>query len=364
MTNPEKPVKTTDEQVLVETRHLCKSYPIRSRFFTRIEGWVKAVDDVSLAIHRGETLGLVGESGCGKTTLGHCILQLIPVTSGQVFFEGIEITALDKTELRRMRKDMQIIFQDPFSSLNPRMTVGGMLREVLSFHNIVERSRMKEQVDELLKTVGLSPSHAYRYPHEFSGGQRQRIGIARALALEPKFIVCDEPISALDVSIQSQILNLLQQLQEQYQLTYLFIAHDLAVVEHISNRVAVMYLGRIVEIADYRQIYESPLHPYTHALMSAVPVPDPKAKRDRIVLSGEVPDPSQAPSGCAFHPRCPEVMPECASVAPMLREHGDGHKVSCLKYSASWPEQRGASSPTPGEEALAASTRTGALADD
>ncbi len=364
MTNQYESIKAMDDKVLLKTRHLCKSYPIRSRFFSRVEGWVKAVDDVSLDIHRGETLGLVGESGCGKTTLGHCILQLTPVTSGQVFFEGVDITVLDKTELRRMRKDMQIIFQDPFSSLNPRMTVGGMLREVLHFHNIVDRSRMKEKVDELLKTVGLSPSHAYRYPHEFSGGQRQRIGIARALALEPKFIVCDEPISALDVSIQSQILNLLQQLQEQYQLTYLFIAHDLAVVEHISNRVAVMYLGRIVEIADYRQIYENPLHPYTIALMSAVPVPDPKAKRDRIVLPGEVPDPSQAPSGCAFHTRCPEMMPECSSVAPVLREHDDGHKVSCLKYAASWPERHGVSSTVPGGEVMVSPAKDGALADD
>ncbi|NOY05192.1 MAG: ATP-binding cassette domain-containing protein [Chlorobi bacterium] len=364
MTNREESVRTKANQVLVETWNLCKSYPMRSRFLTRVVGWVKAVDNVSLTIRRGETLGLVGESGCGKTTLGHCILQLIPATSGKVFFEGVDITALDKTELRRMRKDMQIIFQDPYSSLNPRMTVGGMLREVLHFHNIVDRSRMKDKVDELLKTVGLSPSHAYRYPHEFSGGQRQRIGIARALALEPKFIVCDEPISALDVSIQSQILNLLQQLQEQYQLTYLFIAHDLAVVEHISNRVAVMYLGRIVEIADYRQIYENPLHPYTLALMSAVPIPDPKAKRDRIVLPGEVPDPTRAPSGCAFHPRCPEAMPECSSVSPVLREHDDGHKVSCLKYSTSWPEQSGVSTVVPAETITASPTQGGALADD
>jgi oligopeptide/dipeptide ABC transporter ATP-binding protein len=324
---------------ILEVKNLKKYFPIKKGVFSKVVGHVKAVDDVSFTINRGETLGLVGESGCGKTTAGRAILRLIEPTSGSVKFEGKEVTTMGRDELRTMRRQMQIIFQDPYSSLNPRITVGGMLSEIIRFHGLRKTdAEIKDRVDELLNIVGLSPLHARRYPHEFSGGQRQRIGIARALSVEPKFIVCDEPVSALDVSIQSQVINLLEDLQQKLQLTYLFIAHDLSVVEHISNRVCVMYLGKVAEISDYRSIYTSPKHPYTEALLSAVPVPDPDHKRHRIILGGDVPSPANVPSGCYFHPRCPKVMPECKSITPKLADVGNGHYVSCILYPQSRPE--------------------------
>src|SRR5579872_3590096 len=324
---------------ILEVKNLKKYFPIKKGIFSKVVGHVKAVDDVSFTINRGETLGLVGESGCGKTTTGRAILRLIEPTAGSVKFEGKEVTTMGRDELRTMRRQMQIIFQDPYSSLNPRITVGGMLSEIIRFHGLSKTdAEIKDRVDELLNIVGLSPLHARRYPHEFSGGQRQRIGIARALSVEPKFIVCDEPVSALDVSIQSQVINLLEELQQKLQLTYLFIAHDLSVVEHISNRVCVMYLGKVAEISDYRSIYTSPKHPYTEALLSAVPIPDPDKKRQRIILGGDVPSPANVPSGCYFHPRCPKVMPECKDIAPLLSDVGAGHYVSCILYPESVPE--------------------------
>jgi oligopeptide/dipeptide ABC transporter ATP-binding protein len=315
--------------ILVDVKNLKKYFPIRRGLFSRVVGFVKAVDNVDFSIRKGETLGLVGETGCGKTTTGRVILRLIEATAGSVFFDGVDLFALSKSILRKKRKEMQVIFQDPYSSLNPRMTVGGMLAEALKLHNIVPTHKLKEQIAHLLEIVGLSPDHARRYPHEFSGGQRQRIGIARALSVEPKFIVCDEPISALDVSIQAQIINLLQDLQEKFHLTYLFIAHDLSVVEHISNRVAVMYLGKIVEVASRDVLYNSPLHPYTEALLSAVPVPDPSFKSRRIILTGDVPSPANPPSGCYFHPRCRHAVDICSTKAPELEEISPGHSVSC-----------------------------------
>ena len=320
---------------ILEVRGLKKYFPIYSGLFAqRVEGWVRAVDDVSFSIRRGETLGLVGESGCGKTTTGRCILQLDRPTAGEVLFEGQNLARMADAALRPLRRQMQIVFQDPYSSLNPRMTIGQILSEPIRVHRISpDGRRYEDRVAELLSVVGLNPLMAGRYPHELSGGQRQRVGIARALALEPKFIVCDEPISALDVSIQAQILNLLEELQERFGLTYLFIAHDLSVVRHISDRIVVMYLGKVVEIADRQELYENPLHPYTKALLSAVPIPDPlvEAKRERVVLGGEVPSPLNPPHGCIFHSRCPIAVEECRQRVPELREVRPNHRAACIR---------------------------------
>jgi oligopeptide transport system ATP-binding protein len=323
----------TDERPLLEVRNLVKHFHVPGGFLGRHAGVVHAVEGVSFAIRRGETLGLVGESGCGKTTTGRCILQLERPTSGQVLFEGRDLTTLDEEALRPVRRKMQVIFQDPYSSLNPRMTVGQMLAEPLAVHGIVPGAAAREaRVQELLRHVGLLPQHARRYPHELSGGQRQRVGIARALAMEPALIVCDEPVSALDVSIQAQIINLLEDLQAEFGLTYLFVAHDLSVVRHISDRVAVMYLGKIVELADRKSLYDDPLHPYTKALLAAVPIPDPEleARRERLVLGGEVPSSLSPPAGCVFHPRCPIAVDRCRSEVPPLREVKPGHWAACL----------------------------------
>ncbi|MFQ5852303.1 MAG: ABC transporter ATP-binding protein [Candidatus Binatia bacterium] len=323
-----------DARPLLEVRDLFKHYPVRTGTLFGSWGLIRAVDGVSFNIARGETLGLVGESGCGKTTTGRCILQLEQPTSGQVTFEGQGLTGLEEVALRKVRRRMQVIFQDPYSSLNPRMTVGQIINEPLKVHEILPTQAARAQrVAELLHYVGLLPAQADRYPHELSGGQRQRVGVARALALEPSFIVCDEPVSALDVSIQAQIINLLEELQERFRLTYLFVAHDLSVVRHISDRVAVMYLGKMVEIADRKALYEEPLHPYTKALLSAVPIPDPavEAKREHIVLKGEVPSPLNPPSGCVFHPRCPIAIPDCQRVVPDLREVYPGHWGACVR---------------------------------
>ncbi len=318
-------------QNILEIRNLVKYFPITKGFiFQRQAGAVKAVDDVSFNIRQGETLGLVGESGCGKTTTGRVILRLMEPTSGEAYFEGRNIFKLTKEELRRMRRDMQIIFQDPYSSLNPRMTVGDIVGEPLEIHNLARGKDKVRRVQELLEVVGLSPYHANRYPHEFSGGQRQRIGIARALAVNPKLIICDEPVSALDVSIQAQVLNLLQELQKEFGLTYLFIAHDLSVVKHISDRIAVMYLGRIVEVGTTDQLFENPQHPYTEALLSAVPIPDPAMRRERIILPGDVPSPVNPPKGCRFHTRCLYAQPSCSVDDPALVDYShDGHSVAC-----------------------------------
>jgi oligopeptide/dipeptide ABC transporter ATP-binding protein len=321
------------DEILV-VRNLTKHFEVAGGFLSGQRGVVKAVDGVSFSIRRGETLGLVGESGCGKTTTGRCILQLERPTSGQVIFEGRDLTALSEAELRPVRRRIQVIFQDPFSSLNPRMTLGQIIAEPLAVHGIVhERAAREARVRELLRRCGLLPAMADRYPHELSGGQRQRAGIARALAMEPALIVCDEPVSALDVSIQAQIINLLEELQAELGLTYLFVAHDLSVVRHISDRVVVMYLGKIVEITDRTSLYEDPLHPYTKALLSAVPIPDPaiEARREHIVLGGEVPSPLSPPSGCVFHPRCPIAIDECRRGVPELREVRAGHGVACIR---------------------------------
>src|SRR5512138_2419593 len=314
-------------ETLLSVKNLKKHFAISSGVFARTHDHVHAVDGVSFDIAQGETLGLVGESGCGKSTTGRCILRLIEPTSGEVWFEGADVTRLGTDALRQLRRDMQIIFQDPYASLNPRLTVGAIIGEALQIHGLAKsRKALEERVVELLETVGLQPDHLFRFPHEFSGGQRQRIGIARALAVEPKLVVCDEPVSALDVSIQAQVINLLEDLQEQFGLTYLFIAHDLSVVEHISTRVAVMYLGRVVEIAPAEDLYATPLHPYTEALLSAVPIPDPAIKRRRIILQGDVPNPINPPSGCHFHTRCPiRQLPFCAENAPPLEEKRPGH---------------------------------------
>ena len=315
---------------LLEIKNLATFFPVRAGVLQKAVAWVRAVDNVSLTIQPGETIGLVGESGCGKTTLGRTILRLYEPTAGEIWFEGKNITGLDGADLKSFRRRAQMIFQDPYGSLNPRMTISQIVGEPLRIHKLCATStEERDRVAELLKAVGLSPDHSRRYPHEFSGGQRQRIGIARALAVDPKFIVCDEPVSALDVSVQAQIINLLQELQEKLNLTYLFIAHDLAVVEHISDRVLVMYLGKVVEEAASEELYAHPMHPYTQALISAVPTIDPTTKHQRIVLPGDVPSPINPPSGCPFHPRCPKAIESCSKVVPAWREVRKDHWVAC-----------------------------------
>jgi len=318
-------------EALVKVVGLKKHFPIRRGVLQRQVGAVKAVDGVSFDVHKGETLGLVGESGCGKSTTGRVILQLYPPTAGHVYFDGVDLTQLKGEALRQTRRKMQMIFQDPYASLNPRMTVGEIVGEPLDVHGTARGKEKKERVEHLLRVVGLNPFFADRFPHEFSGGQRQRIGIARALALSPSFIVCDEPISALDVSIQAQVVNMLEDLQKEFGLTYLFIAHDLSMVRHISDRVAVMYLGKIMELADRRELYNDPLHPYTQALMSAVPVPDPllEEKRQRVILTGDVPSPANPPKGCPFNTRCPLAIDICREVDPEWREFKPRHWVAC-----------------------------------
>lgn len=322
------------DEILIEVKDLKMWFPItQGIIIQRHVGDIKAVDGVSFFIRRGETLGLVGESGCGKTTTGRAILQLYRPTGGEVLFEGKDLTKMKGEELRRMRRRMQMIFQDPYASLNPRMTVGGIIGEPLEVHKLAGRKERKERVEELLRLVKMNPYFVNRYPHEFSGGQRQRIGVARALAVNPDFIVCDEPISSLDVSIQAQIINLLEELQEEFNLTYLFIAHDLSVVRHISDRVAVMYLGKIFELTDRDELYRNPLNPYTQALLSAVPIPDPvvEEKRERIILTGDVPSPANPPAGCNFSARCPVVMEICKEKEPEFKEVGGEHWVACWR---------------------------------
>ena len=316
----------TAKSKLVEIKHLVKHFPVEGT-----DDLVRAVDDVSFDIKAGETLGLVGESGCGKSTVGRCLLRLYEPTSGEIRFEDQEITDISGGAMQKLRREMQIIFQDPYASLNPRLTIEKIVGEPLVIHKIGNASERRARVADLLAKVGLNPDYMRRYPHEFSGGQRQRIGIARALALNPKLIVADEPVSALDVSVQAQVVNLLQDLQSEFGLTYLFISHGLAVVEHISNRVAVMYLGKIVEIADAASLYENPLHPYTKALLSAIPIPDPTRKRQRIVLQGDVPTPINPPSGCRFRTRCPLAIDECAAIVPELREIEPNHFAACIR---------------------------------
>ena len=322
------------DNTLLEVKNLKMYFPVTKGLLKKVVANVKAVDDVSFSVKKGETLGLVGESGCGKTTVARCILRLYRPTAGEIIFEGQDISGWPKNKVRPLRQKMQLIFQDPYSSLDPRQSAGNIVGEPLTIHNLTKNNdEYKQRLAELFTMVGLDPGMADRVPHEFSGGQRQRIGIARALASNPSFIVCDEPISALDVSIQAQVINLLQELQERLGLTYLFVAHDLSVVRHISDRVAVMYLGRIVEITDWKALYENPLHPYTKALLSAVPIPDPvvEEKRERIILTGDVPSPMNPPPGCNFHPRCPMAIPECSKTIPTLREIGENHEVSCIR---------------------------------
>jgi len=322
------PVKVASKELLV-VDDLKTYFPVRAGVLQRVVAWVKAVDGVSFTIREGETFGLVGESGCGKTTVGRTILRLQPASGGSVFFDGEDVFGKRKGDLKPLRRNMQIVFQDPYSSLDPRMPVGDIIAEGLQIHGIGDQKERQAVVLEMLDKVGLNPYHANRYPHEFSGGQRQRIGIARALALRPKFIICDEPVSALDVSIQSQILNLLRSLSEEFGLTYLFIAHNLSVVEHISDRVGVMYLGKLVEVAHREELYHNPLHPYTRALLSAIPLPKPRSKRERIVLKGEIPSPLNPPSGCRFHTRCPLAQEICKRDEPAFEEKSPGHGVAC-----------------------------------
>jgi oligopeptide/dipeptide ABC transporter ATP-binding protein len=325
-------VKAADVGALLDVHNLKVHFPIKKGLFSKTVGYVYAVDDVSMRLGKGETLGLVGESGCGKTTTGLAILRLITPTSGTVTYDGKNITAMGRSELRPLRQDLQMIFQDPYSSLNPRMTVNQILSDPMDVHGLYPGGERRQRIAFLLEKVGLSPEHGRRYPHEFSGGQRQRVGIARALALNPRVIVGDEPVSALDLSIRAQILNLLIDLQREFDLSYIIVAHDLAVVEYICNRIAVMYLGRIVEVATYRDLYTDAKHPYTQALLSAVPIPDPKKARTRLILKGDVPSPIQPPPGCHFHPRCPYRMEVCDQKDPMLKDVGGGHEVSCFLY--------------------------------
>ena len=318
---------------MLEVKNLKQYFPIKAGLMQRVVGHVKAVDGISFSIARGKTMGLVGESGCGKTTVGKTILRLIPKTSGEVIFNGVDVFAMNREDLRRLRPKMQIIFQDPFSSLSPRLPVSEIIGEAVKEHKIVPESEYDDYLDSIMKSCGLQPYHKDRYPHEFSGGQRQRICIARALALKPAFVVCDEPVSALDVSVQAQIINLLKDLQDEFGLTYLFISHDLSVVEHISDDVGVMYLGDLVEYGSKKSIFQNPLHPYTQALLSAAPVPDPAAKRNRIILEGSIPSPANPPSGCKFHTRCRERMEICSKAVPQTREIEPGHKVVCHLYN-------------------------------
>lgn len=336
--------RNPNKRVLVDVKNLVKYYPVRAGLLQRVKAWVKAVDDVSFFIYEGETFGLVGESGCGKTTIGRTILRLVPATSGTVSIDGQNLFDLRAAELKKMRRNIQIIFQDPYSSLDPRMPVGESIAEGLRVHTNKNAQERYDVVVEMLTRVGMRADHARRYPHEFSGGQRQRIGIARALALRPKFIVCDEPVSALDVSIQAQVLNILRELQRDFGLTYLFIAHNLSVVEHFSDRVGVMYLGKMVEMASRDDLYADPLHPYTQALMSAIPIPDPTLRRQRVILEGEIPSPLNPPPGCRFHTRCPLAFDKCTKEDPPFKDYGNQHYAACWLLESG---EKGASKLTP-----------------